>query len=116
MTRNMRIAGVVVLCLAMVGAYTVTGFQGIERAVSAVTMLAPNPPSPGLTFVDFSQCANDAAPSTSLACPGGWINGILNPNNSHYAEDTVVPQRFVLDVPNNAGGTHTLTFRYEARK
>ena len=61
--------------------------------------------------------SNDQPPSTSTACPGGWINGSLNGNNSHYKEDEVVPQRWVLDVTAPGSLTqHTITFRYEARK
>src|SRR5207249_10301761 len=74
--------------------------------------------APGLGF-DFSQCANGARPGTSLLCPDGWINGILNPNNSHYNEDDVTPQRFVIDFPGGAGfgrTGHSILFRYQARK
>src|SRR6266540_2125427 len=46
-----------------------------------------------VTFVDYAQCANGAPPSASLACPDGWINGILQASNSHYSEDQVTPQR-----------------------
>ena len=49
----------------------------------------------------YDQCANDKPPSTASDCPGGWINGILNANNSHYAEDDVTPQRAVLELPAN---------------
>src|SRR5689334_11021456 len=58
------------------------------------------------SIVDFSQCSNGTGTATD--CPGGWINGILNPNNSHYAEDNVVPQRWVLDI--DTAGSHTITF------
>jgi len=74
--------------------------------------------APGLGL-DFSQCANGAPPSTDTGCSQGWINGILNPNNSHHVEDQVVPQRFVIDFPGNGGfgqNDHTITFRYQARK
>src|SRR4051812_34082608 len=66
------------------------------------------------SVVDFSQCANDAFPSTALDCPGDWINGILIASKSHYAEDDVVPQRFVVDMTTT--GIHSITFRYETRK
>ena len=56
------------------------------------------------SIVDFSQCANNPFPSTATDCPGNWINGILNPNNSHYAEDNVVPQRWVIDITTADGG------------
>src|SRR5438094_169387 len=74
--------------------------------------------APGIG-ADFSQCANGTPPGTSLVCPDGWINGILNPNNSHYHEDDVTPQRFVIDFPGGAGfgqTGHTILFRYQARK
>src|SRR5437870_7292779 len=54
--------------------------------------------APGIG-VDFTQCANGAPPGTSLVCPDGWINGILQSSNSHYNEDDVTPQRIVLDLP-----------------
>ena len=44
-------------------------------------------PLAAVSAVDFSQCSNGQPPSTSTACPDGWNNGILNPNNSHYKED-----------------------------
>src|SRR3990172_800102 len=53
----------------------------------------------------FDQCANDPSPSVATDCPGSWINGILQSNNSHYAEDQSVPQRLVIDLP--AGGPLT---------
>jgi hypothetical protein len=75
------------------------------------------PLAPTISVVDFSQCANGAPPSTSPACPENWINGILNQNNSHYAEDEVVPQRFVVNIPAGAALVdHTITFKYQARK
>jgi uncharacterized repeat protein (TIGR01451 family) len=71
----------------------------------------------GAEFVDYAQCANGAPPSTSTACPEGWINGILNTNNSHYAEDQVTPQRAEVLVPAGSPSTgRTLTFSYQARK
>jgi hypothetical protein len=71
--------------------------------------------APGPSIVDFSQCQNDASPSTGTGC-SQWINGILNPNNSHYAENNSVPQRFVLFLPNGSGTSHTIDFKHEARK
>ena len=65
----------------------------------------------------FDQCQNDSAPSTALNCPGGWTNGTLNPQNSHYGEDESVPQRLVLDVPTGGALTgRTVDITYEARK
>ena len=74
-------------------------------------------PIPAVTFVDYAQCANGQPPSTSLTCPDGWINGILQASNSHYTEDQVTPQRAEVNVP--AGSrrlSHSLTFTYQARK
>src|SRR6266571_3071442 len=83
----------------------------------ALPAAAVPPVSTQATFVDYAQCANTQAPSLDLDCGQGWINGILNPNNSHYGEDQVTPQRAEVVVP--AGGPttlRTLTFRYQARK
>jgi uncharacterized repeat protein (TIGR01451 family) len=72
---------------------------------------------PSVSFVDYAQCSNDAPPSTSNACPGGWINGILNSNNSHYAEDQVTPQRAEVAYPAGDAFTGaTMTFRYQTKK
>ena len=68
-----------------------------------------------ITGAAASQCANDAPPSTSKACPGGWIGSILQNSNSHYREDEVVPQRLLMTIP--AGGdAHTVTISYLSRK
>lgn len=64
----------------------------------------------------FDQCANGSAPSTALDCPQGWINGILHPPNSHYAEDEVTPQRLVLEPASAPLTGRTVTITYEARK
>lgn len=77
-------------------------------------VIAAKPVEP--TFVDYAQCANGAPPSTSLACPDGWINGILQASNSHYAEDQVTPQRAEVNIPAGASVEHTMTFTYQARK
>src|SRR5437870_11121735 len=70
-----------------------------------------------ITFVDYAQCSNDPPPSTSLACPGAWINGILQKSNSHYREGDVTPQRAEVTVAKGAAATgHTIRLRYEARK
>ena len=72
---------------------------------------------PPVGFVDYAQCSNDQPPSVSTSCPGGWINGILNPNNSHYAEDQVTPQRAEVSYPAGAAfAGATLTFRYQTKK
>jgi hypothetical protein len=66
---------------------------------------------------EFQQCANGAPPSTSTACPDNWINGILQTNNSHYAEDDVVPQRVVLELPKDSPTTgRTVEISYLTRK
>jgi hypothetical protein len=74
-------------------------------------------PGPEASVPVFDQCANGAPPSTSTACPDGWINGILNSNNSHYAEDEVVPQRVVLALPAGSPTTdRTVEISYLTRK
>jgi len=74
--------------------------------------------STAATVVDYSQCANGAKPSISLACPGGWINGALQSSNSHYREDDATAQRVLVSVPAAGTGTkvHTLKFSYLTRK
>src|SRR5260370_34815974 len=65
------------------------------------------------SVVDYSQCANGAPPSTSLACPSGWVNGILQGSNSHYHGTQVTPQRAIVSghAPGSARNhSHTLTF------
>ncbi|MGH2526847.1 MAG: prealbumin-like fold domain-containing protein, partial [Actinomycetota bacterium] len=65
----------------------------------------------------FQQCANNAPPSTATDCPGGWINGILNANNSHYAEDDVTSQRAILTLPKDGPLTgRTVKIDYQSRK
>ena len=72
--------------------------------------------APGPSVADYSQCANDKAGSTAetpnpLDCvPKGWINGILNANNSQYREDQVTAQRLFVD--GLVGTSHSYTFRY----
>src|ERR1051326_6977725 len=79
--------------------------------------LAVGAPPTSPSFVDYSQCANDPPPSTSTACPGGWINGTLIANNSHYQEDQVVPQRAEELVPSQTVlVSETMVFSYLTRK
>ena len=88
---------------------------GLSTGITTATAAGSTAPS----AVDYAQCANGAPPSTSLACPSGWINGILQSTNSHYHEDQVVPQRAMVTVPAAGSGathTHSLTFRYLTRK
>jgi hypothetical protein len=57
---------------------------------------------------NYSQCANGAPnktpPNDKTTCNQGWINGILNANNSQYAENDATAQRFVLTLPSGAPG------------
>jgi hypothetical protein len=94
--------------LALLAITTLVGTLFIQSA-SAAKPVAP-------TFVDYAQCANGAPPTVSLSCPDGWINGILQASNSHYTEDQVTPQRAEVNIPAGGGGTHTMTFSYQARK
>jgi uncharacterized repeat protein (TIGR01451 family) len=92
----------------------VTGF-GLTVAPSVVA--APSSPIPSVA--DFAQCANGAPPGTSLACPSGWTNGVLQSTNSHYHEGDAVPQRAMLSVPVAGSGpthVHTVGFSYLTRK
>ena len=106
--------------LASVGAYApAPGVAAQEVAPTATPGGTTDTKAAGTdgTAVDYSQCANDPSPSTSTACPGGWINGILNVNKSHYSEDEVTPQRMVIDLPANGPTTNrTTTIRWETRK
>jgi len=60
--------------------------------------------STGPSVADYSQCAN-GKPGTANPqnCNSGWINGILNANNSPYGEDQVTAQRLVVDTALNLG-------------
>jgi len=64
---------------------------------------------------DYSQCAN-GKPGTANPeqCNSGWINGILNANNSQYSEDQVTAQRLVVVFP--LAGDHTIDLQYLVRK
>lgn len=66
---------------------------------------------------DYSQCANGAPGGTNdkTTCNQGWINGILNANNSQYAENEVTAQRTVITIPvgdNGVNGVHNFTLKY----
>jgi uncharacterized repeat protein (TIGR01451 family) len=72
---------------------------------------------------NYQQCANDKPGSVmptvdpTDCVPQGWINGILNAQNSQYAEDQVTAQRLGLDIPSGGPTTgRTITIRYLARK
>src|SRR6188768_4148383 len=64
-------------------------------ATALLTIVAVSGAAPGTdaSVSAFDQCANGQPPSVDTGCSDGWINGILNTNNSHYAEDDVTPQR-----------------------
>jgi hypothetical protein len=67
---------------------------------------------------DYSQCANGkpgtSAPTTDC---DGYIFGILNANNSQYAEDQVTAQRLMLDLPKNGSLTgRTIQLKWLVRK
>jgi trimeric autotransporter adhesin len=70
------------------------------------------------TVNDYSQCANGKpnAGNDPTTCNQGWINGILNANNSQYHEDQVTPQRLALNIPAGAPTTQSVTLQYLARK
>jgi hypothetical protein len=65
---------------------------------------------------DYSQCPNGT--SHGIVCLStGWINGILNAQNSSYREDEVTPQRLLVVIPK--GGTvtgHRIDVTYLTRK
>ena len=83
-------------------------------AIAAVSGAAPGTDA---SVTTFDQCANGGPPSTSTGCPENWINGILNANNSHYAEDEVTPQRVILELPKNSPTTgRTVEISYLTRK
>src|SRR6266540_2286168 len=89
--------------------------RGGASTASTFALLAL-PQAQQVTFIDFAQCANGSAPGNLTGCDQ-WINGILNPNNSHYGENQSVPQRAEFSVPAGSPTTgRTLTFSFEARK
>ena len=69
---------------------------------------------------NYQQCANDKPGSVgdpTDCVPQGWINGILNAQNSQYSEDQVTAQRLGLDIPSGGPTTgRTITLKYLARK
>ena len=85
------------------------------------SVLAASPTDASIN--NYQQCANDQAGSTTPTqdptdcVPQGWINGILNAQNSQYSEDQVTSQRLGLDIPSGSPTTgRTITIRYLARK
>ncbi len=86
----------------------------VVLVIAAVSGAAPGTEA---SVTTFDQCANGGPPSTSTGCPENWINGILNANNSHYAEDDVTPQRVILELPKNSPATgRTVEITYLTRK
>jgi hypothetical protein len=72
------------------------------------------PSTTAASVVDYSQCANGKPGTTpSNVCNNGWINGILNANNSQYHETEYTAQRLVLELGKDSPTTNrTVTFRY----
>jgi hypothetical protein len=68
-----------------------------------------------VSISDYSQCTDGTADDNFKACTG-WINGILNAQNSTYHEDEVTPQRLLLKVPKGATLSHSLDLTYLTRK
>jgi uncharacterized repeat protein (TIGR01451 family) len=94
---------------------TRAGLVLLVASLLALTVGAPPAGAGSATsVVDFSQCANEAPPSSDTGCARGWINGALQKSNSHYAEDQVVPQRVVASV--SGGGKHTFVMSWQDRK
>ena len=83
--------------------------------ISGGTFATAAKPGPGV--VDYAQCADgklvENVPEAN-DCPKGWINGILNENNSSYHEDQVTPQRLIVDF--TSGGEHTIDLSWLVRK
>src|SRR5665809_2753 len=88
-------------------------------ATATLVIVAVSGAAPGTeaSVRTFDQCANGGPPSAATDCPENWINGILNSNNSHYAEDEVTPQRVILELPKNSPLTdRTVEISYLTRK
>ena len=97
MTRQIRRSRKLPALLLALSAATVAGVLVGGGAVQAA-------PPTDASVVDYSQCANDAPGSAgdSKDCtPQGWIFGILNANNSQYAEDQGTAQRLIAELPKN---------------
>jgi hypothetical protein len=71
--------------------------------------------STDVSISDYSQCTDGTADDNFKGCTG-WINGILNAQNSTYHEDEVTPQRLLLKVPKGATLGHSLDLTYLTRK
>ena len=92
------------------------GIIGVAMVLVAGTAIAAS--GTDASVADYSQCAN-GKPGTSVPTTDcdGWIFGILNPNNSQYAEDQVTAQRLILDLPKNGSPTgRTIQLKWLVRK
>jgi hypothetical protein len=92
------------------------GIIGVAMVLVAGTAIAAS--GTDASVADYSQCAN-GKPGTSVPTTDcdGWIFGILNPNNSQYAEDQVTAQRLILDLPRNGATTgRTIQLKWLVRK
>jgi hypothetical protein len=92
----------------------VTAIVGIVTGLIASMLVMDGASAASANVLEYAQCANDAPPSSSLECPGGFINGILQASNSHYREDEVTPQRLLIKF--NTTGPHSITIRYSDLK
>ncbi len=96
----------------------VAALVGLGALVTGGSVLAAS--STDADVNNYQQCANDKFGSVgdpTDCVPQGWINGILNANNSQYHEDQVTPQRLGLDVPSDGPLTdRTIIIKYLARK
>ncbi len=91
--------------------------SAVATATLVVVAVSGAAPGTEASVTTFDQCANGGPPSTATDCPENWINGILNSNNSHYAEDEVTPQRVILELPKNSPLTNrTVEISYLTRK
>ncbi|MCH8937736.1 MAG: hypothetical protein IIB90_18675, partial [Gemmatimonadetes bacterium] len=84
--------------------------------VTGLFLVTSTSAAPGFAVPEFEQCANDAVPSTARGCPGGWINGILNAQNSHYQEDESVPQHLVVEFRGGPQINRTLEIEFQTLK
>ena len=75
----------------------VAALVGLGALVTGGSVLAASPTDASVN--DYAQCANDKPGSVKPTqdptdcVPQGWINGILNAQNSQYSEDQATPQR-----------------------
>ena len=88
----------------------------VAATVIGLILVTSTSAAPDFAVPEFEQCSNDAAPSTALDCPGGWINGILNANNSHYQEDDSVPQHLVVEFRGGPQFNRTIEIEFQTLK